>query len=308
MAVIARDRLRDLLDLLLESLDEGRVDGAALAARAAFSRFHFDRIVQAGLGESPASFRRRLLLERAAWQLVRGASVTDAALAAGYGSLEAFTRAFARAHGDAPSRWHGPFRLPAPNGVHFHPPAGLLVPGPISRSRPMDLTDRLLEHDLARTRELLDRAAELEDDALDRPVRPGHVVLAFEGEEPSARAACERLVFTKEVWNAAIAGESFPERGGSSLPALRARLDRAGPAFVATVREIRDRGTWNHAFVDALCEPPESFSFGGVVAHVLTFSAHRRQVLGAVLAELGVQGLGDGDPILWEAARHGELG
>jgi hypothetical protein len=29
-------------------------------------------------------------------------------------------------------------------------------------------------------------------------------------------------------------------------------------------------------FVDALCEPAETFTFGGVFAHIMTFNAHRR--------------------------------
>jgi transcriptional regulator GlxA family with amidase domain len=59
------DRLRSLIDLLLASIDD-RVDGERLTARAYLSRFHFDRVVAAALGETPTAFRRRLLLERAA--------------------------------------------------------------------------------------------------------------------------------------------------------------------------------------------------------------------------------------------------
>ena len=45
--------------------------------------------------ETPVAMRRRLLLERTAWQLSRTQlSVTDIGLHANYGSLEAFTRAF----------------------------------------------------------------------------------------------------------------------------------------------------------------------------------------------------------------------
>src|ERR1700755_3717804 len=100
------DRLRDIVDAVLEALDEA-LDGRALAARAMLSPFHFNRLVRAGIGEAPAAFRRRLLLERAAWQLGRGVSVTDAGLEAGYAALEAFSRAFARAHGTPPSRCAG---------------------------------------------------------------------------------------------------------------------------------------------------------------------------------------------------------
>src|SRR5687768_18450605 len=98
------DRLRDVVDAVIEALDEG-LDGRALAARAMLSPFHFNRLVRAGLGEAPAAFRRRLLLERAAWRLGRGVSVTDAGLEAGYEAIEAFSRAFTRAHGVPPSRF-----------------------------------------------------------------------------------------------------------------------------------------------------------------------------------------------------------
>jgi hypothetical protein len=62
---LGRDRLKSFLDLLLESLDEP-ASGAELAGRAYLSRFDFQRLVAAALGESPGAFRRRLLLERAA--------------------------------------------------------------------------------------------------------------------------------------------------------------------------------------------------------------------------------------------------
>ncbi len=97
------DRLRDLIDLVLGSLDEPGADGRALAERAHFSRDHLDRLLAAATGESPVGLRRRLLLERAAWQLRAGAATaSEAATAAGYGSPAAFSRAFARAYGEPP--------------------------------------------------------------------------------------------------------------------------------------------------------------------------------------------------------------
>ncbi len=53
--------------------------------------------------------------------------------------------------------------------------------------------------------------------------------------------------------------------------------------------------------MDALCEPPQSFTYGGVIAHVLTFGAIRREALASVLAELGAELPETSDPILWEA-------
>jgi methylphosphotriester-DNA--protein-cysteine methyltransferase len=83
------DRLRDVIDAVIEALDDG-LDGRAVAARAMLSPFHFSRLVRAGIGEPPAALRRRLLLERAAWRLGRGASVIDAGVEAGYEALVAF--------------------------------------------------------------------------------------------------------------------------------------------------------------------------------------------------------------------------
>src|SRR5438552_13804427 len=96
------DRLRALIDILVQSIDD-RARGEELARRAYLSRFHFDRLVGAALGETPAALRRRLLLERAAYQLLRGASVTEAAVEAGYSSPEAFARSFRRAFATLPS-------------------------------------------------------------------------------------------------------------------------------------------------------------------------------------------------------------
>ena len=299
--MLVADRLRDLIDLVLASLDEREADGSALARRAHFSRDHLDRILASATGETPAALRRRLLLERAAWQMRTGAATpSEAAIAAGYGSLAAFSRAFARAYGEPPSSFAGPIQLEAPNGIHFHPPAGLLIPGAREPIVGRDLTERMVMHHLDRVRELLEAAATLPAAELERPLRPGFVAVWFEGEEPSAAMMAERLVFTIEVWVAAIAGEPPPEKRSDDL--LR-RFDRAARAFARLARAIRDRGAWDDAFVDALCEPPQSFTYGGVLAHVLSYGAVRREMLASVLAELGAPVPSSGDPIEWEAGR-----
>src|SRR5256885_11611822 len=89
-----------------------------LARQAYQSRTQFHRLFRAVVDETPAAMRRRLLLERAAYQLARtGVSVTDVALDANYGSLEAFTRAFRKAFRTSPSVYR---RMRDP---HFHLPA-----------------------------------------------------------------------------------------------------------------------------------------------------------------------------------------
>jgi AraC family transcriptional regulator len=295
------DRLRELIDLVVDSLDHPRADGRALARRAAFSRDHLDRLLAAATGESPVALRRRLLLERAAWQLRAGAATpSEAAAAAGYGSLDAFSRSFKRAHGVAPSEvtHEHPIQIQAPNGIHFHPPAGLLLPGATPRGG-RDLTERMVLHHLDRTRELLQAAATLDPAALTRRLRPGFIAVPFEGDEPDAATMAERLVFTLEVWVAAIAGRELPEPHPDAT--LLERHDAVAPAFERIARSIRDRGAWDDAFVDALCEPPQSFTYGGVLSHVLAYGAVRREMLASVLRDLGAEVPSSGDPILWEA-------
>lgn len=77
-----------------------------LAEIAHVSPYHFHRLFRAMTGESIAALVRRLRLEAAAKALRETeTAVIDIALAAGYGSPEAFTRAFHAAFGLAPSEF-----------------------------------------------------------------------------------------------------------------------------------------------------------------------------------------------------------
>ncbi|GAA3661045.1 AraC family transcriptional regulator [Nocardioides ginsengisoli] len=299
-----RDRLRELLDAVLA--DEHRTL-EQMAGGAYASPYHFSRTLSRDAGESPVAMRRRVMLERAAWRLRGGASVTDVAWEAGYESLEGFSRAFARAYGHPPSDVSGTAGstwLPAANGIHFHPPTSLWVHSTEQTMSP--LTDQLVRHDLDDTRALLDVAKGLSDEEFRRIRLPGHEVTSWEGPEESVAAVLEYHVGTKEVWLAAIEGLDLPERpDGATAADLIARHDAVAARWLAFVREVEDRGGWDDRLVDALCEPPESFQLGSVVTHVLTYAAHRRQLARHLLRSAGVD-LDDGDPINWLRAERGE--
>ena len=162
MALQLMDTFATFVDSLAESLDDHDADGEDIAARAHLSRFHFDRVVTGTAGETPARLRRRVLLERAAFRLVTSdATVLEVALEAGYGSNEAFTRAFRRAYGAAPAAWRtapGQIRLESRNGVHFHPPGGLRLP-PRDEVSSMDLMTKMVEHHVWLVGEIVERAA-----------------------------------------------------------------------------------------------------------------------------------------------------
>jgi AraC-like DNA-binding protein len=302
-----RDRLKELLDAVLD----GTRDGSSrtlddMADAAASSPFHFSRLLSRDAGEPPVSMRRRVMLERAAWQLRLGASVTDAAFDAGYESVEGFSRAFARAYGHPPSTPSGDHWLPAPNGIHFHPPTSLWVH---TTEQPMNpLTEQLVVHDLDDTRFLIDLGKGLADAEYRTARMPGTTLLSWHGPEESVAAVLENHVWTKEVWTAAIEGSDIPGRDEQiDAAGLLERHDAIAPRWLAVVRDIDRRGAWEDTMIDALCDPPESFVIGSVVAHVLTFAAFRRQVARMMLRQGGVE-VDDGDPIDWLRARQGEVG
>ena len=163
----------------------------------------------------------------------------------------------------------------------------------------MDLTERMVEHDNWLTAQLIEAAGKLGDDDLDSPAEVTPPTPGFAEDAPSIRAMLDRFVFAKEMWSAAIAGHEFQRDEDSSLDGLKRRLDAASAEFASLVRDIRNRGAWDTAFVDATCDPPESFTFGGAVAHALTWDAYRRQIVSAALRERGAETVSV-DPLDWE--------
>src|SRR5580704_4706636 len=87
-------------------LDEP-IDLARLARVANFSVFHLHRLFSAHVGETLGSYLTRRRVEQAATRLASQPllRVLDVALAVGFGSAEAFTRAFKKHFGCAPSQW-----------------------------------------------------------------------------------------------------------------------------------------------------------------------------------------------------------
>lgn len=304
-----KDVLADFVDAIADSMDDPDVRGADIAARLYLSRFHFDRVVSAVAGESPARFRRRVRMERAAYRLATSSSsVLDIAIEAGYGSHEAFTRAFIRMHGVPPSRWRSgatrSFFLDAPSGVHFHPPAGLRLPAR-GKVTDMDVLNRMVHHHVWLVGELIAAARQLDDDTLDKPIE-----LSVEGvdDDPTARSLLHRLVWQLEMWSAAVDDEQydFPDSDAFvSLGELHERHQVAGSRYLALVDRLGSEGRFDETFVDALCDPPRVFTYGGMVSHVLTFAAHRRILVLGALHRAGVTELGHGDPMHYVAEPAG---
>lgn len=95
-----------------------------------------------------------------------------------------------------------------------------------------------------------------------------------------------------------MAGADHPEDSDNGIDSLTVRFEEVAPRWVETIRDIHRRGAWGDVLIDALCDPPESFVLGGVVAHVLTFAAHRRQLARHMMRAVGLD-VDHGDPLDW---------
>jgi AraC family transcriptional regulator len=99
------DCIEDVMRYIHKNISEP-LNRETLAAVAGFSVPHFHRVFTARVGESAISYVRRIRLERAARKLRMGAvDITEVALAAGYDSHAAFSKAFKQQFDLSPSEF-----------------------------------------------------------------------------------------------------------------------------------------------------------------------------------------------------------
>ncbi len=103
-------RIQRVLSHISDHLDDD-LNMDELADVACFSSYHFHRIYRGLVGETVTQTVRRLRLHRAASELIRSSTEIDAiAKRAGYGSVEAFSRAFKAAYAYAPASYRDTVR------------------------------------------------------------------------------------------------------------------------------------------------------------------------------------------------------
>jgi hypothetical protein len=168
----------------------------------------------------------------------------------------------------------------------------------------MDLFDRFSGNDSWHTRQLLEYASKLTDEQLDRELDSVVEVLPWREKPKTVRQLLENIIFTKEVWAAALAGHEMDVSGTPKAQrtpaAMLKRLEKTDKELQRIFQEVGKRGAWDDTFVDALCEPAETFTFGGVFAHIMTFNAHRRLMALDALRRLGLTPEGFGCPMEYE--------
>lgn len=99
-------RMHRVVEYIDRQLDHA-LDLDTLAQVAHFSPFHFHRLFTAWMGETLGDYLRRRRVEVAAMRLAAQPrlSVLNAALSVGFGSAEAFARAFKSRFGCSPTSW-----------------------------------------------------------------------------------------------------------------------------------------------------------------------------------------------------------
>ncbi len=285
-----------------------RPSGREIARRAAYSVAQTHRIFMSAYGEAPGAFRRRLVLERAADMLARSeASVWKIAVESGFASAEAFSRAFRRSFNATPrdfrkSPTHG--WIPAPNRVHYW--KGSLLRTMATGENKMNLTDRLVEHDIADTRALLERAQTLTAKQLDAKIDDPQPRLFLECYDATIRGRLDYLVLTKECWLCAVYAKPNPMEGkrDKTPKGMLSRWESVEKEWRELVKSVEAEGRWDEMFIDALCEQPETFSFGGMIAHVLDQSARNRTEVFRAFTGLGHSDAAFGDPLSWEMRKR----
>jgi AraC family transcriptional regulator len=142
-------RMHRVLEYIDKNLDR-TLELAEVARIAHFSTFHFHRVFAAWLGETYGEYLRRRRLEMAATRLVvqPRVAVMTVALSVGFGSTEAFSRAFKGRFDCTPSDWRkrsakdrNPDQLPSNDGkVRTQPKRHDGVPDPFTRETLMKVS------------------------------------------------------------------------------------------------------------------------------------------------------------------------
>lgn len=193
-----------------------------------------DRLRGAMAGESPARFRDRLLLERAAHLVATtDRRLQDIAADCGFRGYDVFVRAFRRELGARPSQWRAEptsYAIDCPGDVHFHPPDGLRIPA--RRSDPGALVVAMAEQHVRLVGDLVGKGADV-DVLLDR---------------------MEAFV--------ALATAVPPAPGRSP----RSRFDDVRVAYVDAVALVTATGRLDETYVDAFAPEPTLMSLGAMVA------------------------------------------
>ena len=162
----------------------------------------------------------------------------------------------------------------------------------------MATPELMIEHHAWHLACLLDIAENWSDAELDRTMQASEPFPWMCGPA-TIREMLGRAAGFAAPWMHAINGIETPYKP-NTVTEMREALDKGRVAFIEIIRSVERDRSWDLTFVDAVCEPPEVFSYGGVIGHVLTYNAYRRFALVSEFRSLGHTDIAFGDPIQFE--------
>jgi AraC family transcriptional regulator len=117
----------------------------------------------------------------------------------------------------------------------------------------MDLFDRFAGNDSWHTRRLLEYASTLTEEQLDRPLPTVVELLPWRESNKTRRQLLENIVFTKEVWTAALSGAELemngPPKSKRSPKAMLERLEKTDAELHRILGDVRKRSAWDDGTV-----------------------------------------------------------
>ncbi len=166
----------------------------------------------------------------------------------------------------------------------------------------MDLTDRLLEKDYAVKRRLLECARLLSDGQLDAPLAFQNRVVRFVEPPRTLRETLIHLLgHNSEISTGGWVGEMYQAVGwqpkdlpartlrGNSPAAMLEGLEASSKMFRDFVHYVSTENLWDQEWVDAACEPPETFAVGRVIEEQLSSGIAQRRVLEVMMEQMGFE-------------------
>ncbi len=161
----------------------------------------------------------------------------------------------------------------------------------------MDILNRLLGHSAWTTQYLLERSRELTQAQLHQPFDIGHQTLL---------ATAEHLVDNIETWTDLMLQRPIRQYPADvqiereTLDGLIARHQAAADEFNKLACQLADENRLDDIYSDFLDNPPQSKSFGGTIAHVLTHNHQHRAEIMHMLTRSGMAEVIEGDVLGWE--------
>ena len=164
----------------------------------------------------------------------------------------------------------------------------------------MNMLDRVFGSHYLNMRQILDRCETLTDAQLDGPVESYYDPLPWMSSDQSIRTLLRHIIGSGGPWPGV---KSEGHHDTETFAGLRAALEESYPRFMALVAQYEREGLWDLTFVDAACDPPQVFSYGGWIGHVMIFQTHRRIALLSALERLGVP-VDFLDPVDYDGGAH----